>query len=161
MDISASRLFNYTFQKTTEEVALKTKEKAIKTTQKILERERRIAKLREEYGIDDKVLLQLIGQAQQNRNSPMTYVSSLSVCVNGVEKSVVEERSIGAGVVQNLMAETEALEEDRRNLTRLELITRNLRPAKQPPIYNTGVKFEVADNNLLTLSYEELTFLGF
>lgn len=137
------RLFNFKFTKTEDEIkqAVSRKTAAIKT--KIGQRETRIAKIRAEYDITDTALIDLLSQARNTHDLHMTYLLK-----NGVPArhqpgdDGVNEVTIGAGVVNNLLTEQDFIEAERAQVRRLELLHRNL----------TGSR---------DLSYDELEFLGF
>lgn len=145
-------LFNFRYEKTAAEIKTAAGKKIIALNEKIAERERRIATLREEYGIDDSVLAQLLVQARRQAAAQVFTYTSNSV----VGGSCMEEKTIGAGVVNNLLTESDFVEAEKSAVTRLELIIRNLRPLQR--ITQSGGSYA---EDAFILSYDELMYMGF
>jgi hypothetical protein len=146
-------MFNFVFEKTSDEVKEKAGSKIKALTAKNAERQQRIAKLREEHGIDDSALIQLLQAArQQERANSYSYTSN--AIVGGQNK--MEEKTIGAGVVNHLLTENDFIETDKATIKKLDTLVRNLRPL--PRITSNGNNYK-ADS--YQLSYDELEFLGF
>ena len=143
--------FQFAFEKTSDEIKEKSKEKIAQLKAKITERVARISALREDYGIDDKALVELLTAARRSANERV-YTYSSSVVSGGAGP---EERTIGAGVVNNLLTESDYIESEKSTVARLEMIVRNLRPLARH--HGTSVYHE--DEHVL--NYEELKFLGF
>jgi len=149
------RLFTFTFEKTAAEVIGKAKEKITALTAKNTERGARISKLREEYGIDDKAMIELYQQAREQEKTSNVYTYSSNAAVPG-GGSKMEERTVGVGVINALFGEADFIKADEGNIKRLNFIVRNIRPLDR--ITDNGTKHK--DDNF-PLSYEELEFLGF
>lgn len=147
--------FNFTFEKTSEEIKTKCQEKALSLTAKIEDRQARVAALRAEHGIDDKALIQLLTEARKHSQDRTTfsYVSNSPV-QNGPAQ---QERTIGAGVVNFLLTESDFIESEKESIKRLQMIIRNLRPLVRNAAEN-GAEYP-EDRHSLT--YSELEFLGF
>lgn len=147
-------MFNFSFEKTAEEIKVRANEKITALNAKIEERQRRIATLRSEHSIDDAALVQLLTAARRQAHATSYSYSSSNASVGG---SKMEERTIGAGVVNNLLTESDFIEADRANVKQLGAIVRNLRPLERSTT-TTGAKYQ---DNAFRLTYEELEFLGF
>lgn len=122
-----------TYYKTADEIkeACSKKVKFLKT--KIEERQARIASLRKEYDIDDAALISLLTDARRNQQNSdrmsFTYMANSSTHeVSASASNKKEERSIGAGVVNNLLTENDFIQTEKEAAQRLELIQRNLFP---------------------------------
>lgn len=147
-----SNLFHFTFQKHHTVIVQAAKKKATELLLKIEERKARVIKLREEYGIDDAALIQLLTQARsQQQAHSYTYMSNAPVR----ESNKIEEKTIGAGVVNNLLTENDFIEAERSSVDRLNTIVRNL-----GPVVLTDNGALVTKENF-ELSYQELKYLGF
>jgi restriction endonuclease Mrr len=146
-------MFNMRFEKTANEIKEKAKIKMDALATKIAGRQIRVSKLREEYGIDDGALVQLLTAARrQDGAERFSYYSNEPV--RSGER--IEERTIGAGVVNNLLTESDFIEADKANIKRLRLIVNNIRPRNKVTL--NGVMYE---EDVFPLDYEELEFLGF
>lgn len=147
-------MFNFTFEKTSEEIVTASTKKAKDIRNKIEERGIRIKKMRDEHKVTDAVLLDIQNQmrAQQKRGvETMSYTSNAQSSGGGVQ----EEVTIGAGVINFLLTEQDHIDGEKSQVERLDTIIRNLRPV-------TGY---APDGSTYTvrpkLSYEELKYLGF
>lgn len=148
-------MLNFAYQKTVSEIREKVQAKRINLTAKVKEREERIATLREEYGIDDKALIELFRQARTQANAQrFSYVSN-STQADGGNK--MEERTIGAGVVNHLLTESDFVESEKALVKRLERIDRNLAPV----IHFAEGNGSMYTQDTFTLTEDELDFLGF
>ena len=159
MPQETNRMFGFKFEKSALEITDAAKRKKAELLMKIEERQVRLKALREEHGIDDAALIQLLTAArraqQNNDGGSMSYhYNKSSTSSDG--KSKLEESSIGAGVVNHLLTENDYIEAERASIKRLEFVIRNLRPLQR--VTANGVKYE---DNGFGLSYDELEFLGF
>ncbi len=146
---------NFTYQKPAAEIIEKSAAKIVSIKAKIEERAKRVAALRVEYGIDDAALVQLLTAARKNAQAHVyNYITS---AVGAGGESRMEEKAIGAGVVNNLLTENDFIESEKDQVTRLEMIVRNLKPI---PRYAEGNGAFIPPEDF-TLSYDELKFLGF
>ena len=156
----ATSMFHHlSFQKSASEIVERATAKAAKTRAKIEERQARVADLRKEHGIDDAALIQLLTaarHAQKRQDAQMSY-NYTSNAVGGGKKGMGEEKTIGAGVVNHLLTESDHIEAERESVERLDLISRNLKPIARFGT-DTGASIPPAD---FALNYEELEFLGF
>jgi len=152
---STSGMFrSFSYEKSIDEIkaAMTTKISALKD--KILDRESRVVRIREEYGITDADLITLLTQAanaavsNRNVNAPMSY--SLDA------KEGAETRIIGAGVVQHLVTEKTLIEQESGSIEQLARIVRNLRPVTQHA--DDGSEYTQTS---FTLQDHELDYLGF
>lgn len=152
-------MFHFKYLKPAEEIVEKAKLKVVKLSEQIAKREVRIADLRREYDIDDAALIQLLlaAREQQKRSSqaPTSFLYSKSVARPEGGKQM-EETSIGAGVVNNLLTENDFIESESSQIKKLELLIRNLKPI--PRYAANGARLPDEE---FQLSAEELTFLGF
>jgi restriction endonuclease Mrr len=141
--------FRFTFEKTSDEIKKAAVAKIAALAEKNKEREERVAGLRKEYGIDDAALAQILQSARQQEQHArsFTYASGNP----GTNSGRMEERTIGAGVVNHLLTENDFIQGDKANIKRLEMIVRNLRP-----LVRQGHTVDA-----YALSYDELEFLGF
>lgn len=145
-------LFRFTYQKSAAEIIEKMRTKIDKVKDKIEERQRRLADLRREHAIDDAALIQLLTAARKNVNAQSySYTSNVSATSRGME-----ERTIGAGVVNNLLTENDFIESERDAVKRMEMIVRNLKPI--PHYASSGTPLPEQE---FELGQEELEYLGF
>lgn len=151
--MEVEHMFSFVFEKPSAEIVEKAKIKADCLRSKIEERQIRIAKLREEYKVTDAILVDLLTQArnaQRRGEAKMSYsVQNTAARTGGINDEVV----IGAGVVNNLLTESDFIEAEKTQVKRLDLIIRNLRdlPRERNSTMERGH----------VLSYEELEYLGF
>jgi len=142
------------YHKTSEEILTKAKAKITQLNAKIEERQKRIADLRKEHGIDDAALVQLLTAARKNQNA-LNYSYKTSMGNAGI-KGMDEERTIGAGLVNNLLTENDFVEGEKDQVAKLSLIVRNLRPVAR--FGNGGMAYT---DDSFPMSNEDLTYLGF
>lgn len=148
-------MFGFVYEKTSSAIIEKATAKATSLKAKIEERQAQIAALRKEHGIDDAALVQLLTAArQQQRNAAVNYSYTSNAAAGGGAK--MEERTIGAGVVNHLLTENDFIETDKESVKKLELVVRNLRPLTR--YANNGTAYTVDE---FRLSDEEIRFLGF
>jgi hypothetical protein len=145
-------MFNFQYEKTSDEIKKAAETKISTLEKKIADRAGRIASLRKEHEIDDGALIQLLTEARRNTQRH-SYSYSTSNAATG--KGGIEERTIGAGVVNHLLTENDFLEADRDAVKRLKVIVRNIRPLKR---VDSDGSYEL---DAYKFSYEELEFLGF
>lgn len=152
----------FVFKKSAVEIVTHVTAKMNSIKNKIEERQKRVADLRKEYAIDDSALVQLLTAARKNAHAQVfQYTSSLSnaainTALTGHTNRGIEEKTIGAGVVNNLLTENDFIEGERDQVKRLELIARNLSAVYR--FANDGSKY-VQEH--FKLSFEELDYLGF
>jgi hypothetical protein len=146
---------NLTYYKTAAEIKEAALSKIDKLNAKIENRLKRVTGLRKEYGIDDAALVQLLQAARKQQNASMSYTYSTSnAAVGGGSK--MEERTIGAGVVNNLMTENDFIESEKDQVEALSLIVRNLKPI----LKHSANGQELPDGGFV-LNTDELRYLGF
>lgn len=126
------------FAKPGREIAEKAKAKSEAVREKIEERQGRIARIREEYGITDAVLADVLAQAMHRRGQ--TY----SVSNAPVGRDGSGQVTVPAGVITNLTTEQEYIEEERQQVARLDLLARNIAPDASHK-----------------LTFDEMEYLGF
>jgi hypothetical protein len=147
-------MFNFTFEKTADEIITAAKKKVVDVRNKIEERGMRIQKMRAEHKVSDAVLIDIQNQmrAQEKRGvERMSYTSNAQTSAGGVQ----EEVTIGAGVINFLLTEQDHMDGEKGQVERLETIIRNLRDVTA---YTAGgTPFIVKPK----LGYEELKYLGF
>jgi hypothetical protein len=143
-------MFNFTFEKTSEEIVTAATVKASVIHSKIAERMLRIKKLREEYEITDAVLIDIQNQmrAKEKANERTSYTSN-------ARSNTGKEVTVGAGIIDSLTTEQDLIADERSQIERLELIIRNLRPVST--YTDNGTEYVVKPK----LNYEELKYLGF
>lgn len=151
-----THLFNHMeYAKSSAEIKEKAEAKIKTVTAKMSERERRIAKLREEYEIDDAAFIELLKAARRSTGAERHSYMSNKLLDSGERQQ--EERTIGAGVVNNLLSESDFIEAERADVRRLNLLVRNLRPVTRYA-EATGAPYSV---DTFQLSTEALEYLGF
>ncbi len=158
--IETGSTLRFSYQKTSAEIKTKIESKIIELDDKIKERENRIAALRKEYEIDDSDLVQLLTaarRASQKQESAMTFSYTRSNIAVQSGGTLSQERTIGAGVVNNLLTENDFIESERDAVKNLLLILRNLQPLVH---YNesTGGAYTI---DMFQLGKDELEYLGF
>lgn len=148
---SRSILSNLSFSKSSVEIRTAVREKLERIRAKITEREGRIATLRSTYEITDTDMIQLLSQQARDAISNAR-ITSTTYSVGTDDNTKI----IGAGVVQNLMTEQALIEQEREQITRLDLVVRNLRPLPRH-----GQNGEAWEDDSFDLGYSDLEFLGF
>jgi hypothetical protein len=146
-----------TFRKTAPEILDKVKTKMEALQAKIEQRQKRLVDLRREHDIDDGSLIQLLQAARKAQNqgaATFTYSKMSNASVG--DGSQMEERTIGAGVVNNLLTESDFIEAEREQIAMLDLIRRNLRPVLEFASDGVGLP-----DRGFQLSRDELKYLGF
>jgi len=150
-----SRQFNFTYEKTADEVRSKAKDKLITIKAKIEERRARIRDIRAQYGITDAVLNDILLQFNAaQRTGAMVQNYSSNVRSSG-SNSQGETVTVGAGTINFLFAEQEHIDGEHEQVERLELMVRNINDVTR---YTSNGSTYVEK---FKLSYEELKFLGF
>lgn len=144
-----------TFTKPAIEIACAAQAKVKTLKAKVEERQRRINDLRAEYDIDDAALIQLLQAARKQDKALAHFAYSTSKMSGG--KKELEERTVGAGVVNNLLTENDFIEAERDQIKTLERIARNLKPI---PRFASGNGAELPPEEFKLL-HEELEYLGF
>lgn len=150
---SHSMFRNFSFEKTIDEIQEAMGKKIAFLKDKVVDRQGRIAKLREEHGITDSDMIDLLTQAAnlQVSNRP---VGKMSYALGGQDDQDV--RIIGAGVVAFLLDEKMLIEQEQASVKQLSRIVRNLRP-----VTCFGDNGETYIQDSFTLRDDELDFLGF
>jgi phage-related protein len=105
--------------KTGQEITRKAEERVIGLDTKIHEREERIKRIKTEYNIEDKDLLQALANANQ------TYSNAQLSGGDGAQKF------IPAGVVQNIQTENSLIVAEKEQIEVLSLLARNLDPVEK------------------------------
>lgn len=148
-------MFNFTFQKTSSEIVTSVNAKVVKIKAKIEERIVRIQKMREEHGITDVVYADILQQVRnQAQKAEAAMYNSTVKMGNGEGQEVTV--TVGAGVINFLMTEQDFIVVEREQITKLELIARNLRPV------NTSIaSIGIVPSDSHVLTFAELTYLGF
>lgn len=144
---SLSGMFNFTFEKTSEEIIAAATRKRDSVRTKIGEREGRIANIRSEYKITDESMINMLAKARQ-QNESLHYNNSSPTPSNAMTEGNV---TIGAGIVNMLLTERDFIESEKSQVEKLDVIVRNLRDL---PNDKGGVRGH-------RLSYDELRYLGF
>lgn len=147
-------MLNFPFQKSAEEIRGQAAIKVYDIEAKIEERIKRVKKTREDYGITDAVLndimIQMREQEKRGHAAQMYTSKTLSD-----DQNTEREVSVGAGVINMLLTENDYIEVEKSHVAKLKTIMRNLQNIKK--VTSNGVEY----NEPLSLSYAELTFLGF
>lgn len=147
------RMFNFTFEKSSEEIKTAATKKVKDVRNKIEERIVRINRMREEHKITDAVLIDIQNQmrADAQRGLAAMYTSNTKSNVNGPDEIV----SVGAGVINFLLTEQDFINGEKGQVERLDLVLRNIADVMRRTA--NGVEYV----EKFKLSYEELQFLGF
>lgn len=144
-DMFSSVYFN---KKTSEEVRVAMARKLAEVRALSATREVRIMKLREEYEIDAELLAQLVMQFHRNKDEHVTNYN------NQPGKAIIP-----AGVIANIIREQEMIDNERKQVRKMELVLRNLRDTELYHTEDTGETKERACIHFL--SDAELEYLGF
>lgn len=148
-------LFNsIEFRKSSAQIKTAAAFKAEKVKQKIAEREKRIRELRAEHEIEDSDLIQLLTAARKNAGANQYTYSKMSK--SKVGPSSMEEKTIGAGVVNNLLSENDYIEAEKDQVKVLERIMRNIKP--NPKYSEDGTELP---EQQFKLTPDELDYLEF
>lgn len=150
---SIDRMFNFTFEKSAEEILAAVATKSASIQSKIAERGLRITKMREENKVTDAVLIDIQNQMRANERIG-TLSNSYTSNARTRSDEGDEEVTVGAGVITFLQTEQDFIEGEKAQLEKLNLMTRNLRPINA--VTSTGATYNVP----FKLSYEELKYLG-
>jgi predicted ATP-grasp superfamily ATP-dependent carboligase len=146
-----TRMFSFTFEKTTKELIEACSKKEHDLRSKIEERVVRIRKMRDDHKITDAVLLDIQNQMRAQAKQGLERQSYTSNAVSN-SGGHAEEVVVGAGVINFLLTEQDFIDGEKASADRMALIARNLRDviaADGTPRYTHKV------------GYEELRFLGF
>jgi hypothetical protein len=144
---------NYT--KSADEIKEKAKAKILKLKDKIEDRARRIAAVRKEHDIDDADLVTLLQLLRKNAGATtLTYQKMSNV---PARQGMSDEKTIGAGVINNLLTEQDYMDQERDQVAMLDLMVRNLKPI---PHYSTTTG-EKLPGEEFHLNNEELKYLEF
>lgn len=147
----AESMFNFGYRKTSLEIVDKLTVKTNQLKSKVEERRSRIVALKKEHKITDAIYIDLLEQARdamKKNDQRMSYSVSNKIERGGIKE---EEFVIGAGVVMNLLTESDMARNEEALVTRFELIIRNLEDLPNDEGKLTGHR----------LSESELTYLGF
>ncbi len=149
---NVDHMFNFTFEKTADEIKEACGRKLLAIAAKIEERSMRIKKMRDEHKITDAILLDIQEQmrADAKRGLAAQYTSN-KMSGGGTG----EEVTVGAGVINFILTEQDFIGGEKAQAERLNLIVRNLRPISG--ITANGTTYVQP----FKLSYDELKFLGF
>lgn len=149
-------LFHFSFTKSSVEIIGAMHQKVTALKAKIEERKTRIKALREEHKITDAIYIDLLEQAREalKRNDLARMSYSVSAAKNDAKGSTMnQEFTVGAGVVNNLLTESDFIRAEEGQVSRLELIARNLQDEERD--WSGGRKLG------WSLSEAELKYLGF
>jgi len=147
-------MFNFTFEKSADEIVAKAKDKATSIRRKIEEREVRIKRTREEYKISDAMLVDIMAQAreQMQRGAAALVYNSKVRSDDGMRE---EDVTIGAGVINMLLTERDHIEGEKAQVDKLDAIVRNLKDLRR----HAPDGKEYMEGHALNMA--ELKFLGF
>ena len=122
---SIDRMFNVTFEKSADEIKAAAVAKALSIRDKVEERIVRIKKMREEHKITDAVLIDIQQQMRADMQQGLHAIYNSTVQSNdgGGEMTV----SVGAGVVNFILTESDFISGEKAQVERLDLMVRNLR----------------------------------
>ena len=144
------------FTKSAEDIRIAAARKSVFLESKITERKNRVSQLRKEYNISDADLIQLLTEARRDleaRTSRMSY----SISNAGVAGAAGDDsRIIGAGVVSNILTESDQIEAEKDQVKRLGLIIRNLKPI---PRFAEGTGAPLPEEEF-HVNFADLEYLG-
>ena len=154
-DLTVSSMFrNFTYRKRMPQVCEALGRKIVQVQGKIAERRERVVRIRDEYNITDGDMIELLQQqATQAGRGFSNAQLSLSYSLRDSEGAA---KTVGAGVVQNLLTEKALIKEETAGLASMEQIVRNLAPYTEHG--DNGQAYTV---DTVVLSTTELTYLGF
>lgn len=146
-------MFNFTYEKSAEEIVTAATKKAKDIRSKIEDRGIRIQKMKAEYKVTAAVWSDIQTQLRANskHNERMSYTSNAQTSGGSVQ----EEVTIGAGTINFLLTEQDYIDAETSQVNKLDTLTRNLQDIRKyaPDGKPYAEKFK--------LSYDELTYLGF
>lgn len=149
-------MFNFTFEKSANEIVDKAQTKVTNIRIKIEERQGRINKIRSEYKITDGVFNDILRQMreQEKRGNPFANYST-SPQRDDNDNGAAEPVTVGAGIINMLLTEGDFIEGEKAQVEKLTTIVENLKDLVKHT--TTGATYTVGH----TLSMAELKFLGF
>lgn len=141
-----SYMFNkFTYTKTGNQISDNAHKKIQVLKNKIQERETRIMEVRKQHNITDKDLVQLLREVLRSSNQmTLTIPSFESDFSCGREVTKVVQKEIPTSIVQVINSEQNSMENEKSEIHRLELVSRNISLEKS-----------------YELSYDELDYLKF
>ena len=137
--------------KTTEELREAFSAKIVQVRERVEERQGRIVKLREENQLSAERLAQLVSLFQQDADAYLTNYDH--------QGQGDGERIIPAGVIANIVREYSMIENEKKQVRRMELVSRNLRDTE--PFYNPRTGEHGVRPCIHELTDHELEYLGF
>lgn len=149
-------MFHFKYTKPAQEIISKAKSKTEHLKKKIEERQARLVALRKEHEIDDAALIELLEAARREQKRGEVRMSFSYTKALSPSSAARAEASIGAGVVNNLLTESDFVSAERDEVKALELMIRNLKPI--PRFAENGNPLPEEE---FQLSAEELEYLGF
>jgi hypothetical protein len=149
-------MFNFTYEKSAESIISHMIDKIYNLKDKIKEREGRIMATRVTYGIDDEALIEIMKQVRTRSNATSF---SYSVKGNSPNESP-RETSIGAGVINMIMTESDFIEAEKKQIHKLELISNNLENKRTYEATGENGREELVMRGH-NLSLEEMEYLGY
>lgn len=148
-------MFDFTYQKNSGEIKAAATRKIASLREAITKREERIARIREEHGIDDRALVGLLEDAlRQGRSLGHLTYSSTSKAPSGEDR--MEEKEIPISTVNGLLAERDQVNADTSTIKRLDRVVRNLKP-----LLKHADNGDAYYDDAFHLSTEEIDALGF
>lgn len=144
-------MLRFTYEKSSDAIKEKAKLKITALKLKIEERQKRVQKIRSEYQVTAEVWSNILEQMHNKANANVqSYSVSNNMKAPGNGK-MSEEIVVPAGVVNNILTENNYINSENDQVTKLELIVRNL----------WDLKGEDGRERGHTLNENELTYLGF
>lgn len=154
LDMQAERIdhmFRFTYEKSSEEIKEKAKAKIVALKAKVEERQKRVTKIRSEYGVTDEVWSGILELMREKANvNAQSYTVSNNMKSPGTNSKASEEVVVPAGIVNSILTEKDYISSETAQVTKLELVVRNLKDLKEDG--------EVRGHKL---NETELTYLGF
>lgn len=135
--------------------------KIVAVTAKIEERKNRLQRLMLDNDLTDAALNDILVQYTRDRErgvEKMSYANSASPRAPRASDQT-EERMVPAGVVMNLVTEKGLIESEKGEISRMQLILRNLRDLEWATSPTTGEAIERVA--IHSLSDDDMLYLGF
>lgn len=158
--INISNMFHtFSYLKSSEEIISKSVQKVTDVHKKIEERRIRIKALRTEYKITDAVYIDLLEQARdamKRNDNRMSYSVSNAIhdkrsSAGGLQES--DTITVGAGVVNNLLTESDHIKSEEAQVKKLQLIIRNLKDEEREWSDGRKIGYHLGESELEYLNF--------
>lgn len=137
--------------KTTEELRTAFQARIKEVNARIIDRRQRIVRIKEDHALSSERLAQLVSLYQRDSDS---YMSNYNY-----QGQAEDEAIIPVGVIANIVSEYDMIDNEQRQVRRMELVSRNL--MDEEPYYNPRTGEHGVRPCIHRLDDEELEYLGF